>query len=349
MRLLALFLLYCLLAPAPARATDFDLGLAYGQSRDFWSLVQGIQDNTGSISGIESLVKDRYGRPDILYSYLDASYAYKHDHFASDTFGQLVIGTRAEALAGGEVSNPVFPQIQAYANTTGIASIGYQTEIVPGRRTFLQVRLLGGLGPEKRLYAEGAEFLDNIPVRNGMLFLAGASFQLLDHAEVGEDFYITTDLLLRPEYFLTTVDAPASKPDQKMSFGTVRWKLQNEWLKDVGSLVGSRARVGLITVTGQTPLPFLNLPITWDYQQRLKVYSGFRSISGVGAMGRLLNDRSLPNVAVYAGYFGGAVGGGVDVQLGPVVLNASSYGIENFLTPARELTRLWNASLGIAL
>jgi len=347
--LLLLLIAFFAVLPAPARATDFDLSLAYGQSRDFWRLVGDIQDRTGNAAEIDALARNRYGRPDVIYSYLDAAYAYPHSHFNWEPFGMLVIGTRAEALAGGEISNPISPEIQAYANATGIASIGYRSLNAPGRKTFWEARLLGGVGPEKRLYAQGAEFLDTIPVRNGALFLGGAFLQMMNHAQPGEDFYVTTDLFVRTVYFHSTTDAPLSKPDEDLSFFTVRWKLQNEWLKEVDTFLSSRTRLGIISVLGQNPTPFLNLPVTWDYQQHLKTYPGFRSTSGIGGIARFLNDRALPNVALYGGFFGGAFGGGADLQLGPVVLNASTYGLENFLSPSREKTRIWNATLGIAL
>ncbi|RYZ96767.1 MAG: hypothetical protein EOP11_22970, partial [Proteobacteria bacterium] len=75
--LLTLLLALFALAPA-ARATDFDVGLAYGQSRDFWRLVNDIQDRTGNAAEIDALAHDRYGKPDVVYSYLDASYSYPH-------------------------------------------------------------------------------------------------------------------------------------------------------------------------------------------------------------------------------------------------------------------------------
>ncbi|RYZ93709.1 MAG: hypothetical protein EOP11_27400, partial [Proteobacteria bacterium] len=230
-----------------------------------------------------------------------------------------MIGTRAEALLGGEISNPISPEIQAYANATGIASIGYRSLNTPGRRTTWEARLLGGLGPEKRLYAQGAEFLDSIPVRNGLLFLGGGALQVMNSSQAGEDFFVTTDLLVRAVYFHSTTDAPRSRPEEDLSFLTFRWKLQNEWLKEIDTFLSSRTRLGIISVIGQNPTPFLNLPVTWDYQQRLKAYPGFRSTSGIGGMARFLNARALPNVALYGGFFGGAFGGGADLQLGPVV------------------------------
>jgi hypothetical protein len=348
LRLLLVSLL-ALAGPSVARATDFDLGLAYGQSRDFWRLVGDIQDRTGNAAEIDALARNRYGKPDVIYSYLDASYSYPHDHFDWEPFGALVIGTRAEALAGGEISNPISPEIQAYANATGIASIGYRSLNAPGRRTIWEARLLGGVGPEKRLYAQGAEFLDTIPVRNGALFLGGAFLQVMNRAEPGEDFFVTTDFYVRGVYFHSTADAPRSRPDEDLSFFSLRWKLQNEWLKEIDTFLSSRTRLGIISVLGQNPTPFLNLPVTWDYQQRLRTYPGFRSTAGIGGMARFLSESALPNVALYGGFFGGAFGGGADLQLGPVVLNASTYGLENFLSPSREKTRIWNATLGVAL
>ena len=345
----SLFALLLLLLAPMAHATDFDVGLAYGQSRDFWKTVQAVQDRTGNVSEIQNVMRDKYGRPDLLYSFLDASYSYPHDHFDWDTLGFLVIGTRAEAIAGGEISNPISPEIQAYANTIGIFSAGFRSVPSPTRRTFLELRLLGGVGPEKRLYAQGAELLDSIPVRSGALFLGGLSAQLMDRRAVGEDFFITTDLLLRGVYFHSTVKPARSRPNEDLAFATLRWRLQNEWLKEIDTFLSSRTRLGIITVAGQNPLPFLHLPVTFDYQQKLETYPGLRSTSGVGAIARLLTESSLPNVAFYGGYFGGALGGGVDLQLGPVVLNGSTYAIENFLTPAREKTRIWNATLGVAL
>ncbi len=94
-----------LLLPLSSLAADFDLSLAYGQSRDFWKTVHEVQDRTGNLTEIQNVVKDRYGKPDLLYSSLDAAYAY--EAFDSGLLGRVVIGTRAEALAGGEISNPI--------------------------------------------------------------------------------------------------------------------------------------------------------------------------------------------------------------------------------------------------
>lgn len=333
---------------APSHAADFDIGLNYGQSRDFWGTVQDIQNKTGNLSEINSVVRQRYGKPDILYSSLDAAYSYPHDHFESDLLGLAVVGTRAEALAGGVISNPISPEIQAYANTTGIFSFGLRSRPRP-LASHVDARLLLGLGPEKRLYAQGAEFIDAIPVRSGILFLGGAEILFLDQSNVGEDFWITTEILLRGLYFHSTTDAPKSRPSEDNSFATLRWKLQNEWLKETSTFLSSRTRFGIVSVLGQTPLPYLSLPITWDYQQRLALNPGLKSISGLGGLVRFVNENALPNVSLYGGYFGGALGAGLELQLGSVLFSASTYGVESYLTPARDTTRLWSASMGIAL
>lgn len=331
-----------------AQATDFELSGAYGQSRDFWQTVQGVQDKTGNISDIQEVVKDRYGKPDILYSYLDAAYARPHELFDGDYLDRVLIGTKAEALAGGEISNPVSPEIQAYASSVGIASLGFTSSPRLLSKAFYELKGLAGLGPEKRLYAKGAEFIDAIPVRSGMLYLFGGEGNYQNQNFIGEDFWITTAAQLRAVYFRSTVPAPKNK-EESNSFTAVRWRLQNEWLKQTETFLSGNTRVGIITVLGQNPQPFLALPITWDYQQRLGLFPGYGSIGGLGGIIRFLNRRSMPNIAFYAGLFAGSPGGGLDLQIDSVLLQASTYGIENFLTPSRDKTRIWSLSLGFAL
>lgn len=340
------WVLFSILVPSAGIAADFDVALGYGQSRDFWQTVQDVQDRTGNLGDIQSVVRDKYGKPDILYSFLDASYAYPNERFKY--MDHYLIGTRAEALAGGEISNPISPEIQAYQNTTGIFSLGLRSgaELWPFA---LDARLLGGMGPEKRLYAQGAEFIDSIPVRKGTLMLLGTEGSFFHGKDVGGDFFITTDALVRPIYFHSTVDNSPSRPEESTSFFTIRWKLQNEWTKEVATPLSERTRVGVISVLGQNPLPFLQFPITWDYQQKLSIYPGLGSVSGIGGIVRTMTKDSLPNIAFYLGYFGGAVGSGFDLQLNKVMVNLSTYGVENMLTPAREKTRLWNASIGVSL
>lgn len=348
---LFLLLFAALATPFGARAADFQIAGGYAQSRDFWQTVHDLQDQTGNISEISKVLHDRYGQPDILYSYLDASYAYPHGWFESDTFSQAWIGTRAEALAGGEVSNPIFPEVQAYANTIGIASYGLRSgpDALAQSHSFWSVRVLGGLGPEKRLNAEGPDFLSAIPVRSGNLLLAGAEVAFLDQSEFGGDFFITTDALVRPVYFHSSVTPSPNLPDEQTSFTVWRWRLQNEWLKEIETPFSHRTRIGIITVAGQTPVPFTSLPVSWDYQQKTQLFPGVGASSGLGGMIRLLSDRALPNLALYFGEFGGAFGGGLDLQLGPVLLNVSSYALENALTTSHDRTRLWQATAGVAL
>jgi hypothetical protein len=343
-----LFLL-SLLLPLPSLAAGFDLILGYGQSRDFWKTVQDVQDRTGNISEIQGAIKDKYGKPDVVFSFLDAAYTYPHEAFESKFLGLAVIGTKAEALAGGEISNPISPQIEAYANSVGIFSFGLRSSPAPFANSYIDARLMAGLGPEKKLFAQGAELIDAIPVRSGTLLLGGGEILFLNRTSYGDDFWITTDLLLRGIYFHSSTPAPKSRPLEKNSHLAWRWKLQNEWLKETGTFLSSRTRFGILSVLGQTPQPFLNLPVSWDYQQKIELYPGLRSISGIGGIVRFLSPGAVPNVALYGGYFGGAFGAGIDLQLGPVLLNASTYGLENRLTPAREKTRLWNASIGMAL
>ncbi len=338
-----------LLLPSVASATDFDFSVSYGQSRDFWHTVQDIQDRTGNLPEIQSILADKYGKPDLVYSSLDAAYAYPHEAFDSRFLGMVVIGTRAEAVAGGEISNPIAPEIQAYASSVGIFSLGLRSVVDSSRTSHIDARLLAGLGPEKRLYAQGAEFIDAIPVRSGLLLLGGGEIFFINRSAVGESFWITTDVLLRTVYFRSNTKPARSLPQEDLSFTTFRWKLQNEWLKETDTFLSSRTRFGILSVLGQNPLPFLSLPITWDYQQKLPLYPGLQSIGGIGVIGRLLTESAVPNLAVYGGYFGGAAGGGIDLQLGSVVLNASTYGVESLLTPAKEKTRIWNASIGVAL
>lgn len=344
-----LFTLPFLLLALPAFAADFDIGLSYGQSRDFWKTVHDVQNQTGNIGGINNAVAGRYGRPDILYSALEASYSYPHEMFDWDFLGRTSIGTRAEALAGGEISNPISPEIQAYADSVGIFSIGFRSALNPLRRSYIETRLLGGIGPEKRLYAQGAEFIDAIPVRSGTLILGGAEIVFLDRAPTGDDFWVTTDVMLRGLYFHSSTPTPRSRPFEDREFITWHWRLQNEWLKETGTFLSDQTRFGILTTFGQTPYPFLNLPYTWDYQQKMQFWPGFGSVSGIGGIIRFLTPSAVPNFAFYGGYFGRAFGGGIDLQFGSVLLNGSTYGIENNLTPAREHTRLWNLSLGIAL
>lgn len=349
MRAPLLFLSLAFLFSGPAHATDLQIGVSYAQSRDFWNTVTDVQDKRGDLGAINQTLYDRYGKPDLLFSYLHANYAYKHEYFSGGLLGQAVIGTQAEALAGGEVSNPISPEIQAYLNRAGITSFGFRSTPDAERQTFLEVKGLAGLGTEKRLYAQGAELIDAIPVRSGTLLLAGAQVNLLDHSLLEEDFSIATDALVRGVFFHSTAPVAVSRPNEDRTFAAWRWRLQNEWLKEVDTWLSSRTRLGVISVLGQDPYPFFSLPITWDYQQKLQIFPGFGSVSGVGGIMRILTESSLPNVAVYGGLFGGSLGGGVDLQIGPVLLNASTYGIQNFLTPNREKTRLWQASIGVAL
>lgn len=344
----ALLFFYALL-PMPSLAAGFDFSIGYGQSRDFWQTVQAVQDRTGNLGEIQSVIKDKYGKPDLVYSYLDAAYTYPHEAFDSSFLGLVVVGTRAEALAGGEISNPISPQIEAYANSVGIFSFGLRSMPEPTANSYIDARLMAGLGPEKKLYAQGAEFIDAIPVRSGTLILGGGEIVFLNRSSYGEDFWITTDILLRGIYFHSSTPPPKSRPKEEKSHVAWRWKLQNEWLKQTDTFLSSRTRFGILSVVGQNPQPFLTLPVSWDYQQKIELYPGLRSISGIGGIIRFLSESATPNVALYGGYFGGAFGAGVDLQLGSVLLNASTYGIENRLTPAREKTRIWNASLGVAL
>jgi hypothetical protein len=330
-----------------AHSNDFGLALHYGQSRDFWQTVQSVQDQTGNLSGIEASVRDRFGKPDILHSSLTASYSYPQSQGGILGLDQVVIGTKAEALAGGEISNPVNPRIQAYANSTGIAFFGLKS--LPQQAasfTTADIHLLAGLGPEKRLAAEGAEFIDAIPVRSGTLLLGGADFSLVDRSVMGTDFYVSTNLFLRAVYFYSTVPQAKSRTEASRLYA-YRWRIQNEWTKEIETFLGKRTQIGIVSVLGQTPLPYLLLPVTWDYQQRLPLYPGLKSISGIGALGRILS----PSLALsgFGGFFGGAVGGGLDLQWGSVVLSVSSFGVESLLTPAREHTRLYQGALTVLL
>lgn len=350
--LLSIFIISVCLAPISAQAADFSLAATYGQSRDFWKTVQDVQDRTGNLTEIQNVVRDRYGRPDILYSTLEAAYAYPHDYdwFDTSATGYTIIGTKAEALAGGIISNPISPEIEAYANYAGIFSFGLHSKpelLIRGN--YFSLRGLLGVGHEKRLYAQGAEFIEAIPVRTGTLLLGGAELNFLDRSIVGEDFFITTDMMLRGVYFYSSVDPAKSRPNEDFSFVAWRWKLQNEWLKEVDTFLSSSTRLGIITTLGQSPFPFLSLPITWDYQQKLKLFPGLGSVSGIGGIARFLTASALPNFSIYGGVFGGALGAGVDLQFGSLLLNGSTYGVENLFTPTKERTRLWSVSLGVTL
>lgn len=336
---------------APAFAADFDLGVGYSQSSDFWETVHDVQNKTGNLTEIQTVLDGKYGKPDIAFSYLDAAYAYPHGWFDSDTFSHAWIGTRAEALAGGEISNPIFPEIQAYANSIGIASYGFRSrgDAMARGSSFWSWRLFGGMGPEKRLHAQGPELIEAIPVRSGTLLILGTELLFLDQTEYGGDFWITSNAMIRPTYYKSSTPPAASRMDEQRSFATWRWRLQNEWLKQADTFLSSRTRFGIITVVGQNPVPFTSIPISWDYQQKTQLYPGLGSTSGLGGIVRLLNDRALPNLCFYAGDFGGVIGGGIDVQVGPVLLNASTYGLENSLTVTHDNTRLWQASIGVAL
>lgn len=336
---------------SPAFAADFDLGVGYSQSRDFWETVHAVQEKTGNLTEIQKALNDRYGHPDVAFSYLDASYAYPHGWFDSDAFSHAWIGTRAEALAGGQVSNPIFPEFQAYANSIGIASYGFRSrgDAMATGSSFWSWRVLGGYGPEKRLYAKGPELIESIPVRSGNLLLLGTEILFLDQSEYGGDFWITTNAMIRPVYFKSSTPPARSRPDEQRSFTTWRWKIQNEWLKQAETPFASRTRFGIISVVGQNPVPFTSIPVSWDYQQKLQLFPGLGSTGGLGGIVRFLSDNALPNLCFYAGSFGGMLGGGVDLQLGPVLINASTYGLENSLTVTHENTRLWQASIGVAL
>src|SRR5687768_2942241 len=104
MRLSLLLLSASLSLASPAFATDLNLGLSYAQSRDFWRTVDDVQNKRGDISAINQALYDRYGKPDLLFSYFHGEYVYKHDYFDSELLGQAFFGTQAEAIAGGEVS-----------------------------------------------------------------------------------------------------------------------------------------------------------------------------------------------------------------------------------------------------
>lgn len=332
-----------------AQAADFDVSFTYTQSRDFWRTVQDIQDQTGNLAKIQSIINTKYGKPDILYSFLDANYSYNHGWFDSKMFEKIVIGTRAEALVGGEISNPISPEIQAYANSAGIFYYGFRSDPKILEDYYLDTRLLGGIGSEKRLYAQGAEFIDAIPVRNGTLFLGGLQTNYINQFNMGNDFWVTSNILLRGVYFHSTTPKARSNPNEITSFPVLRWHIQNEWLKETNSFLSNNTRLGLVFVVGQNPYPSLPLPVTFDYQQKLKIFPGLSSVGGLGGIIRFLSKSSTPNFSVQGGYYGGAFGGGVDLQIDSFLLTASTYGIENLITPARDKTRVWSLSAGLSL
>ena len=330
------------------QAADFDLSLNYGQSQDFWKTVNQVQEQRGSIVGINEVLRDKYGKPDLVFSSLQALHSYKQDYFESVPLSKIYFGTRAEASAGGEVSNPISPKIIAYGSTLGIASFGFRSD--PAKQGFrLSLGSFAGLGPEKQLYAEGAEFLEAIPVRNGLLFVAGLDLEAFHQEEYEGDFFVSTYGRFRPSYFHSTTKAPRTKPHWDNSFFTWRFRLQNEWLKEIESSLADHVRVGIITSLGQNPIPNLELPFAWDYQQRLPLLPNFTSMSGLGGMIRLISEEASPSLAAYAGLFAKRLGGGLDLQYKSAVLTAASWGIENSLSPSRESTRLWTLSLGLAL
>ena len=196
---------------------------------------------------------------------------------------------------------------------------------------------------------EGPELIGSIPVRSGTLLVAGTEGSFLDQTEYGGDFWITTNALIRPTYFHSSVDPAESFPDEERSFWTWRWRMQNEWLKEEETVLSRRTRFGILSVVGQTPIPFSSIPVTWDYQQKTQLFPGIGASGGLGGILRLISDRALPNLALYAGLFGGALGGGIDLQLGPLLLNASSYALENALTTSHDRTRLFQATAGLSL
>jgi hypothetical protein len=338
-------------APLAARGANFDLSVGYAQSADFWKVVQQIQDQTGNLGPILKLVNDQYGQPDVGFTYLEAGYSYPQEWLPSEALSHAWITTKAEALAGGEISNPILPIVQAYANTTGIVSYGLRSapEAKAAGHCLWGIRVLGGLGPEKRLYAQGPEFLDTIPVRSGTLALAGAEVSFLDQSELGGDFWITTNALVRPVYFHSSVDPSPDLPDEPTSFMTWHWQLENEWLKEVPTSLSPHTRIGIITTLGQTPIPFTSVPITWDYQQKTQLFPGLGAISGIGGILRIVSENSSLGLATYLGEFGGGFGGGVNAQLGPILLNGSSYTLENDLTTSHDKTRLYQVTAGVSL
>ncbi|MCO5142943.1 MAG: hypothetical protein M9962_07630 [Oligoflexia bacterium] len=344
----AIFTLFSIiLLGAETKAADLSLSLSYAQSRDFWKTVQSIQDKTGDIGAIHQVIKDKYGKPDLLYSRFSASYSFEQNGDFPEFIDNFFVGTNAEALAGGGVQNPISPEVHAYASTMGIGSAGFLS-ISDSKQSIFSMQTLLGLGKQKQLDAKGAEFIDAIPVRNGILALGGVDLDYVYRTSFGDNFWTTNSVGIRPIYFFSNIDPPLSESETKYSYLVLRWRLESEWLKQFSSDYFDWS-LGIHTIAGQSPYPGLILPITWDYHNRLQLLPSLGSVSGIGLVAKLFGDGSYANLTSHAGIYGGEIGGGLGLHIKTFSLNASTYSIENYFHRSEGKTRIWSASIGVVL
>lgn len=329
--------------------TEFSLNVGYSQSSDFWKTVQEIQSKSGNIQEIQSVLDNRYGQSETLFSTLRAQYSADHALWDEDFLHQAYFGSDAEALAGGEAANPVSPEITAYTNSVGILSAGLKSRFSrDGLR--LSARGFGGFGPEKRIHVAGTELIDGLPVRTGTLLLAGGEIKAGHRVSLEGGFEIDGEASWRPTYFTSDVGPSNVRPDEKFQFWTHRWRLDSKWLKDFNDGLADQNQFGVVAILGQQPLPNADLlPISWDYQNRLKTWPGLAALAGTGILYRALSGDGSNELEIHAGIYGGHLGAMAQYRYRALELRAATYSLDNGLGLSGVNARIWSLGLGISL
>lgn len=328
--------------------------ILYGNTPDFWGTVENLDEKKDNIKELDRYLDPRYGKNELGLSHFEFSAFIPQKKIISDIFPFFKFHIRGDALAGGEVLNPVFPQIKAYQSITGEGGFGlyrpikYTDNFEIGSSFGFQF----GTGELKTLEMHASDFIEKTPIQKGDLNFVTFNFSFGFTQLMFDHFRSEHTLNGLPTFLNYHVTEQDLKPGWKEKVWKARWNYIGKWFLSTDEYANENGfHLGVLSSFGNFPIPNTSLlPKSWEYVHDRSLTNSFTKMSGVGMFGQVFFDpSSLYFLELQAGTFAGLFGGSGSLRLNWFYLEAGSWGLDTGVRYLIEETRLSYGKIGIVL
>lgn len=312
---------------------DWNLDLLYGDSANFWSVIDQLENGDPSFKQSSPLLDDLFEEP--AEGLATSSFAYRGPthNFLAPLFPEGYLGVGADYLVGGSARNRFLPEISAYQIYSGHIDFGFLHH--PGGRALsiqegwiAQLGSTLGAGQWNRIDALAIEFYPKAPIQKTGVFYLGGDLSLGYQTRVHPNLSQRSQAGLEPTWFTLDSTHAADSYDLQKDQWVWRWRFENEWNLEPLPHNMPGFGLGLMAITGQQPIPKQFLPRTWDAVHEVQADPAVGQLLGLGAALIFDSGSDAPSGRIDGGFFGGYWGAGASVHINAFFIGAGTWGLE---------------------
>jgi hypothetical protein len=310
-----------------AVADQVDLLFRWGHDSRFWKNVDNLRSTSDLVDRLDDIFESNYRDPTEGSAHLSLGYMSAAPEAMAGTFERGQIRLNYDRIAGGEIFNRISPELRGYE----VWATSFQAQLFSEPATDesgIEFSLGSDLGIGRQTLIEGpiTDFLEEAPQNSSMLFYYGLNLSLGGKMMVSPNLRFRYGAQLNPTYFYSAFKDPSYEFRVESGKLYTRWRGESEFAALWQGW--GHGEIGVHALTGQQPVPVTIIPRVWDAVHKIEVFPSLGSVVGAGTFFRIASPSKRYSFEAMGGFYGGYVGGALNLKLYYFELQLGSFGLE---------------------